>query len=398
MPGQVKRLVILDALRAIAGLTVPLFHICEPFTYRAGVKIESYCGHGYLAVEFFLLLMGYMLGFAYDRRWADGMGLGSFFRRRLVRLHPLVVSGVLIGLAVALVQVCLGTPPWMPWFKDKTAAEVCLLAAWAMTMVPVFATSLLNPFNACSWTLYYEYAANVLYAVFVRHLGKRTLAVCTLAALFLWVSYAFHLNLNSVFGTRFAFLDRAAAVRDFSVVAGWGTTVDQTYCAAIRLALPFLLGLLLSRLSWKIRLSKGAFWICIAVFVAVLYTPHSYRLGAPAHPWVNGVFDLAAVAVVFPALILVSRGTDSGSVGLSGRAMAAFAFLAELSYPLYMSHYPFMSVYGWWALRKSQELPFGLILSVQAAVYVALVAFAWLVMRYWDRPLQRMLADRAKVA
>ena len=98
MPGQVKRLVILDALRAIAGLTVPLFHICEPFTYRAGVKIESYCGHGYLAVEFFLLLMGYMLGFAYDRRWADGMGLGSFFRRRLVRLHPLVVSGVLIGI------------------------------------------------------------------------------------------------------------------------------------------------------------------------------------------------------------------------------------------------------------------------------------------------------------
>ena len=79
-----ERLIVLDALRAMAGLTVPLFHICENLGYPP-LRYESVCGHGYLAVEFFLLLMGYMLAYAYDRRWSSGMGVWEFFRRRLVR-------------------------------------------------------------------------------------------------------------------------------------------------------------------------------------------------------------------------------------------------------------------------------------------------------------------------
>ena len=58
-----ERLIVLDALRAMAGLTVPLFHICENLGYPP-LRYESVCGHGYLAVEFFLLLMGYMLAYA----------------------------------------------------------------------------------------------------------------------------------------------------------------------------------------------------------------------------------------------------------------------------------------------------------------------------------------------
>ena len=102
----VKRNVIADALRGAAGLLVPLFHISEPYGWQRAdaAAVPQVCGHGYLCVEFFLLLMGYMLAYAYDRRWKEGMGIGTFFGRRLLRLHPLVVSGTVIGLIVFFAQ------------------------------------------------------------------------------------------------------------------------------------------------------------------------------------------------------------------------------------------------------------------------------------------------------
>lgn len=385
-----KRLVVLDALRAIAGLTVPLFHICEAFYRRPGERIESYCGHGYLAVEFFLLLMGYMLGYAYDRRWKEDMGLGGFFRRRLIRLHPLVISGVVLGLVVALVQTFVGTP-WMGWFKDRSPLELCAYSLWAATMVPMFTMSLLNPFNACSWTLYYEYAANILYALVFRHLNKKVLGAGVIVSLFFWLSYVFHWNLNTLFGVEFELFDKIAGIKNFSIVGGWSTTSNHVYCGFVRLALPFLWGLLLSRFGWKIRLPKGALWIAVVVFVAILYTRNSYRLGGADHLWVNGVFELVSITVVFPLLLLV--GVGSGSTN-EGKVAKTCVFFAELSYPLYMSHYPLMSILGWWAKTYSGNLPLSAVAMVQITVYLSLIGFAYLVMRFWDRPVQRWFARR----
>ncbi|MDO5318349.1 MAG: acyltransferase [bacterium] len=395
-----RRLVVLDALRAIAGLTVPLFHICEAFYGRPGERIESYCGHGYLAVEFFLILMGYMLGFAYDGRWQKDMGLGGFFKRRLVRLHPLVVSGVALGLLVALVQTFVGIP-WIGWFKNWTPMELCGYSLWAATMVPVFTQGLLNPFNACSWTLYYEYAANILYALIFRHLNKKVLGACVGVALFFWLSYVFHWNLNSLFGVKFELLDRIAGIKNCSIVGGWSTKSDHVYCGFVRLALPFLWGLLLSRFGWRIKpslsLRKGhrkiefpqvAFWGAVAIFVAILYTPTSYRLGGPGHLWVNGVFELLAITVVFPLLLLLGVGVGTSN---EGKVAKTCVFFAELSYPLYMSHYPLMAILGWWARTYSGDCSMTVVVSVQIVVYLALIGFASLVMRFWDRPMQRLL-------
>lgn len=395
-----KRLVLLDALRAIAGLTVPLFHICEAFYGRPGERIESYCGHGYLAVEFFLILMGYMLGFSYDHRWSEGLGLGGFFKRRLIRLHPLVVSGVALGLFVALVQTLVGIP-WIGWFKGWSPIELCGYSLWAFTMVPLFTLGLLNPFNACSWTLYYEYAANILYALFFRHLNKKILGVCVGVALFFWLAYVFHWNLNSLLGVKFELLDRIASIKNCSIVGGWSTKSDHVYCGFVRLALPFLWGLLLSRFGWKlnpkISLRKGgwaiefprvAFWVGVALFAGILYTPTSYKLGGPEHLWVNGVFELLAITVVFPLLLLLGAGVGTSD---DGKVAKTCVFFAELSYPLYMSHYPLMAILGWWARTYSGEYSMSVVFTVQIAVYLLLIGFAYLVMRFWDRPMQSLL-------
>lgn len=384
-----KRLMILDALRAVAGLSIPLFHLFDPLTKRAEAPIGSIMGHGYLAVEFFLLLMGYMLGYAYDRRWNEGMGVLEFFKRRLIRLHPLVVSGVVLGLVVVLAQPEPGV--WVPWLKDAGGLGVLGIAMWAATMVPVVGYGMINPFNACSWTLYYEYAGNILYSLVIRRLGRAMLLFCALVAAFFWIAFAFHVNLNHVFGTDFRLFADVSNYSIWSVAGGWAAKDVHVYAGFVRLGFPLFFGLLLFRLGWRIRLPKGAVWIAVSVFLLVLCTPCTYKLGGPSHPWVNPLFEAVALIVVFPVLIMIGAGSETDESSTAARVVSYFA---ELSYPLYMSHYMFMYIYNWWVRTHSREYPDFVVLSIVCAIYVLMIGFASLMMIFWDRPVQRRLTCR----
>ena len=87
------RFEILDGLRGVAAMIVVAFHLFE--TYSAGPG-EQILNHGYLAVDFFFVLSGFVIGYAYDDRWKR-MTTWDFFKRRLVRLQPMVILGTLIG-------------------------------------------------------------------------------------------------------------------------------------------------------------------------------------------------------------------------------------------------------------------------------------------------------------
>ena len=85
---------ILDGLRGVAAIMVVIFHIFE--TFSGGDRVKQIINHGYLAVDFFFVLSGFVIGYAYDDRWSQ-MSLGGFFKRRLIRLHPMIIMGMLIG-------------------------------------------------------------------------------------------------------------------------------------------------------------------------------------------------------------------------------------------------------------------------------------------------------------
>ncbi len=87
---------ILDGLRGVAALMVVLFHIFETYSKGPAYQIIN---HGYLAVDFFFVLSGFVVGYAYDDRW-DKMTTWGFFKRRLTRLHPMVIAGTLVGAAL----------------------------------------------------------------------------------------------------------------------------------------------------------------------------------------------------------------------------------------------------------------------------------------------------------
>src|SRR3954468_18139245 len=92
LPGK-PHYPILDGLRGVAALMEVAFHLCEA---HATSHFDQVINHGYLAVDFFFLLSGFVIGYAYDDRW-NKMTIGNFFKRRLVRLQPLVVLGSIVG-------------------------------------------------------------------------------------------------------------------------------------------------------------------------------------------------------------------------------------------------------------------------------------------------------------
>ena len=78
--GQ-PHIAILDGLRGIAALAVLAHHV-GLMRNQSGLF-----SHAYLAVDFFFLLSGFVMGFAYESRMADGLSFVSFMRMRLGRLY-----------------------------------------------------------------------------------------------------------------------------------------------------------------------------------------------------------------------------------------------------------------------------------------------------------------------
>src|ERR1700748_2635195 len=89
---------ILDGLRGVAALAVVTFHFMEWVTFDYS---KNFIGHGFLAVDFFFCLSGFVIAYAYDDRIGK-MGLLEFFKSRAIRLRPLVILGSVLGLLTFL--------------------------------------------------------------------------------------------------------------------------------------------------------------------------------------------------------------------------------------------------------------------------------------------------------
>ncbi|WP_302431758.1 acyltransferase [uncultured Alistipes sp.] len=353
---------LLDGLRGVAALTVVCFHLFEAY---ASSHLDQRINHGYLAVDFFFILSGFVVGYAYDDRWTK-MTVREFLTRRLVRLQPMVVIGALIGAVMFYTQGC---PVW-----DVSAVPVAmLLVATLMNAFMIPATpgaeirgvGEMYPLNGPAWSLFFEYIGNVLYALFIRRLSTRALAVlvaaagCGLAAFSVWGPLG-------------------------DICVGFSLTGENIVGGSLRLLFAFPAGLLLSRVFRPVRV-RGAFWIGSLAVVALASVP---RIGGSEHLWMNGVYDALCAVVLFPLIVWI---------GASGKTTDRVTsrickFLGDISYPLYMVHYPFIYLYYAWV--KNENLTFGQSLPGAAALVAGSVALAWLCLRFYDEPVRRFLSKR----
>ena len=361
---------ILDGLRGVAALIVVAFHLFE--TYSRGPAYQV-LNHGYLAVDFFFVLSGFVIGYAYDDRW-DRMSLKDFFKRRLVRLHPMVVMGSLVG----ALFFYFGAGAF-PMIADVAWWKVLLIFLLACTILPappswdIRGWGETSPLNGPAWSLLYEYIANILYALVIRRFSKFLLGVFVAGAAVLTLDLTLNLNL---FGLLTA--DRGAA---WTVIGGWSITPEQVYIAFSRLLYPFFAGLLLSRLGALIRV-RGGFWWCSLLVAAALTVPH---IGSVDSPWVNGGYQAFVILLLFP--LIVSMGAGSR---VTGRSVAVCEFLGEISYPLYITHYPLVYMQMAW-VANNPDASSGAHIFVSVSTFIVSVGVAWACLKLYDLPVREWL-------
>ncbi|MDE6228808.1 MAG: acyltransferase, partial [Muribaculaceae bacterium] len=368
------RFEILDGLRGVAAMIVVLFHLFE--TYSSGPS-DQIINHGYLAVDFFFVLSGFVIGYAYDDRWRRMSVLG-FFKRRLIRLQPMVVLGTLIG----AFWFYFGDAPGFELVMQTPWWKLLLIMALGCIMFPtppsmdIRGWQEINSLNGAQWSLMWEYVANILYALFVRRFSIVVLALFVGLSALLTIDLALNFD---VFGL--------LAVRDyakFTVIGGFGLTPDQVYIGICRLLYPFFGGLLLFRMSkWRIRIRRGAMTWCSLVVVATLAVPH---IGGQSHQWLNGLYCAVIILLVYPAIVAAGAGSE-----LKGRKTTALCkFLGMISYPLYITHYPMIYVQMNWAARHA-DAPLGTHIWVAASIFIASVAVAYASVKVYDIPVREWL-------
>ena len=344
---------VLDGLRGSAAFLVVAFHIIGiPLGFN---NSKNLLHHAYLAVDFFFGLSGFVIGYAYDDRWSRMTTL-QFFKLRLIRLHPLVILGATMGLASYLLD---------PYGKHlQQTPLVTVLLAYLASMLLVPSPTVQNrigethTLNSPSWSLTQEYLANIGYALILRRLRTNALAIIAVlgGAVLLWQA-----------------LERG------SLDAGWGSS--NFWMAPVRLTYPFVTGLLLYRVHDRLPRIRLGFLPLTLVLLAAFMMPVLPAAGSFSR---NGLYDALCVLLVFPAILMAGAHSDAG-LGLMGLCKAS----GRLSYPLYMTHYPFMYIYANWVETTHPAQAAQREVALLLTPFV--LFFAWLAVKFFDEPVRAKL-------
>ena len=362
---------LLDGLRGVAALLVVWYHVFEGFQFAGNKPVIDFINHGYLAVDFFFILSGFVVGYAYDSRWGKTLTLGGFFRRRLIRLQPMVIMGAVIGAASFLLS---GMERWdgthaTLWLTFLAFVCGCLMLPTLPGMPrEIRGNGEMFPLNGPCWSLFFEYVGNIVYALFIRRLSTRLLALLSFA---LCCALAW-----------FAVTDQSGYG---SIGVGW--TVERTNIlgGSLRMLCPFTMGLLLSRIFKPIHYARGAFWISAALLLAIFHVPYIYSDGALS---LNGVFEAVCIIAVFPLVVWYAasgKTTDIASTRIC-------RFLGDISYPLYIVHYPLMYAFYMWLIKTRQYTLYETWPAALAAVTASII-LAWLCLKLYDMPVRKWLRN-----
>lgn len=364
---------ILDGLRGVAALLVLMYHVCEGYAFASGAETIDSINHGYLAVDFFFILSGFVIGYAYDDRWGKTLTTGNFIKRRLIRLHPMVIMGAVIGLIFFLLQ---GSVTWEGEHVDMTRVVVALICG--MLFIPAVKGGFYEvrgngeafPLNGPAWSLFFEYIGNILYALFIRRFPTWMVGVLA-AVLGMGLCAMTWLNLGG----------------GDMLGVGWTMSDYGLLTGGLRMMFPFTMGLLISRLVHPAP-TKHTFWPCSLLLIAVFLVPY-ISSGEGAVVSLNGLFESLAVALIFPAVVwLGAHGTVTGRF-----SSAICKFLGDISFPVYIIHYPLMYLFYTWMMEE-QVYTFAETWPMSIGVVVASIVLAWVLLKVYDEPARRWLTGR----
>ncbi len=344
-PDNANHVLALDGLRGIAAVAVVLYHS------RLGDRLGVFT-HGWLAVDFFLCLSGYVIGLAYDKRMASGMTASAFAKVRVLRLYPMVLIGGTIGIVmfplVPQLHFCLQGHP------ERTLPAI----GSQLAMMPMVAGPCLYVFNGVFWSLFFELIANVVHFAVLWRCSTRVLGVLLLALI--------------------------AVIGGLGLQHGWiyfGVWPSLFWQGLPRCLLSYLLGYTLfrTRERWMPLLPPLSFTVVAGIlFVALIVPPLAGALPSTGSArFVTIGQEMAMVVVLFP--LIVALGVVSH---IKGRWPLV---LGVASYPLYATHVPFVLA----VTAAFVEWPTPAFVAVRLAGIAGVIALAWVLAVTIDLPLNR---------
>ncbi len=412
--------ILLDGLRGVAALMVLWYHVFEGFAFAKGSVIETF-NHGHLGVDFFFLLSGFVISYAYDDRWrkpisqqvnettsqqvqGQSMSLKSFFKRRLIRLHPMLVMGAFIGLICFFIQGGVkwdGSSTPLHWTLIAFVLTLFFIPAYPGASYDIRGNAEMFPLNGPSWSLFFEYIGNILYALFIRKLSNKMLGLLVGVTGILWIWFvAFDISGYDMIGI------------------GWTLDAVNFFGGLLRMMFPFTLGMLMARnfmsqrvnksmsqqvetrqlhskneqdvidTSDKIKpmfLKRNIFWIATIVLFALFSVQYFPKTSTVS---VNGIYELACIMIVFPLIVWIAASSDSAQ---SKFTLKLSKFLGDLSYPLYIVHYPVMYVFYAW-LIKNQYFTLAETWQMVILVLTVCIVLAYACLKLYDEPIRKWLS------
>lgn len=334
------RLLALDALRGIAAIAV-LFHHGER-------ELHSSLGfaYGYLSVDIFFLMSGFVIAQAYEPRLAAGMSFGRFVKLRFARLYPMMLLGAVLGIAIFAARGSNGPTLW-------------LAGASALLMVPlVWSGAVLFPINIPEWSIFFEIVTNLFHRLVLPWLGRRMFAAII----------ALSLVLLGIAGWKLHGL-----ANGFSPFTFWG--------GFPRAFLSYFSGVLICRTAprWRPHVPALPLPLLLAGFLAIVLGEAALAEHVRA-----SAYWLFTVMLAFPAglMLLVNAKVPGWMERPAG-------WLGDLSYPLYAVHMPLLLL----AAPLVLPLPFASRQALTVLVAAAIAIIALLLDRGYDRPMRRILLN-----
>lgn len=334
-----ERLPLLDGLRGLAALFVFSYHEWNSFS------IGPMFARGYLMVDLFFLLSGFVLALVAEPKLQGGWSTLTFLKARYIRLWPIAAIGACMGIALAGIELLEAG------FHPSQAKWLFIRAIFALAILPTpraTESGALYPFNGPHWSLLMELLANCAHAFVLHRLRDGVL-----------------LALILVFGAILA-----AAIHSNGLNNG-GPYFADWYYGLSRVGFSYTLGIWLAR---KWRTGRGRmpcpWWLAlllpIAATAAVPYVPLAQWIG-----------DSVMVLLIFPALFWLAASSTAPAW-----AESTLMRLGLLSYPLYATHGT-LFVFA----NKFDNTPL-----VAVLVVIAALALSWFLANRFERPRKHALA------
>jgi peptidoglycan/LPS O-acetylase OafA/YrhL len=337
-----RRYHLLDFIRGVAAILVMQRHVA--------MRRDKHINATFLAVDLFFMLSGFVMAHAYERRLLSGTSVAHFMALRFIRLWPLYLIGMFLGL-IDWVYVDIDPS------HSATGTHLATIIFLTALMLPSFGLPIPN---GPRWSLSYELAANLAHATSIRLLSVEAL---------LGVSFVSAISL-------FLLLKHGARID-----GGWRVGGMEMGVGLCRVGYSYFLGVFLYRARSEQRpLRRLAIWLCGGIGLAAIgavMLPH--RVGA----------EFAMVLLVFPMVVYLAAGVD-----VTGKTAEVCAFLGIASYSIYVIHEPLGALIQA-GLRSEGIDPWGK--PVFGVLFLAFIlALSWLLDRYYDAPARRWLKDKMR--